>query len=184
MIRISLGAVGSGKTASEVRNIIKSNSQRRTYSNIEMKNTPNNVKIDASMIIKKEEIRTIKRRSGELEPVYKHSLNKKFWMELNEPINVVLDEAHTILNPRRAMSKTNVIVTDWLALIRRVLGSNDSGEGEAVFITQLPRRLDPITKDMANEIRYHICHYSKKCLNFVINNTQKIKNPIVKCYKN
>lgn len=115
------------------------------------------------MIIKKELVGYKKKRSGETEPVYEQKLNKEYWQNIHEPISVVLDEAHSIINARRAMSKTNIIVTDWLSLIRRVLGNSTSGYGELVFITQLPNRIDIIAREMATQIRYHICHYFKRC---------------------
>lgn len=61
------------------------------------------------------------------------------------------------------MSKTNVIMTDWLALIRRVLGSSPSGHGELIFITQLWNRIDIIAREMCNSVIYTICHYLKTC---------------------
>lgn len=103
------------------------------------------------------------RKTGEKEPIYKQSLNVDFWKEIKEPINVILDEAHSIVNARRAMSKTNQIVTDWIALIRRVLGQTEAGVGEMVFITQLPNRIDSIARDMAHQVRYHVCHFMKTC---------------------
>lgn len=115
------------------------------------------------MIVKKEHVRDKKTRSGDTEPIYEYKLNMDYWRSIKEPINVVIDEAHSIINARRAMSKVNVIVTDWMALIRRILGSNESGHGELVLITQLPRRLDPIARDMAVQIKYVICHYLKTC---------------------
>lgn len=162
MIRISLGNVGSGKTATEVREMALNPLHRSTYTNIKT-SLPHCRLLEPEMIIKKELVNTIKKRDGGLEPVYETKLNVKFWQEMKEPINVVLDEAHSILNSRRSMSKTNVIVTDWLALIRRVLGQTESGEGELVFITQLDKRIDVIAREMAHQVRYHVCHYVKSC---------------------
>lgn len=167
MIRISLGNVGSGKTVCEVREMILNRTDRKTYSNIlmnEPKKTPLIEPLNSSMIIKREVIDyKVNRKSGESTPVYQLKVNKEFWQKIKEPINIVLDEAHTIINSRRAMSGVNVVVTDWLALIRRVLGAAESGMGELVFITQLPNRIDPIAREMATQIRYHICHYIKEC---------------------
>lgn len=165
MIRISLGNVGSGKTASEVREIMLNINQRKTYTNIRIKNTKqkNTHILKPEFIIKKQLVKTIQRRGGDLEPVYKQELNVEYWQELKEPINVVLDEAHSIINSRRAMSKTNIVINDWLALIRRVLGQSEAGQGDLVLITQLWNRIDNIARDMAHQIRYHICHYMKKC---------------------
>lgn len=162
MIRISLGNVGSGKTASEVREMFVNKTNRKTYSNIVTK-LKNQINIKPDMIIKKD-IKNIKtNKMGKKENVYEYKLNLDYWKNIKEPINVTLDEAHSILNARRSMSKTNIIITDWLALIRRVLGQSESGMGELTFITQLPNRIDNIARDMAQQIRYHVCHYLKEC---------------------
>ena len=163
MIKIYLGNVGSGKTASAVREMMINKSERKTYSNIRTK-IKTQVSIKHDMIIKKTIKGHIKKKStGTLEPIYEYSLNKEYWQKINEPINVILDEAHSILNSRRSMSKANIIITDWLSLIRRVLGEGHSGMGELILITQLPNRIDTIARDMATQIRYHICHYMKIC---------------------
>lgn len=164
MIIISLGNPGSGKTASIIREMYLMKSNRKTYSNIITKGMKNNVLINPDMIVKKDLIRTIKKKSGDTEPVYEMKLNMEFWKDIKEPIDVVLDEAHSILNARRAMSKVNVIMSDWMALIRRVIGQSDSGYGRLVLISQLSRRLDPIARDMATQVRFHRCHYMKTCL--------------------
>lgn len=163
MIQIYLGNVGSGKTALAVREMYHNKLHRVTYTNIK---TPlKNVReLNPKMIIKQEIVDHKRSRStGELEPVYKNSLNIDYWKNIEEPINVTLDEAHSILNARKSMSKINVIVTDWLALIRRVLGETDAGQGNLTFITQLPNRLDTIARDMATNILYCVMHYRKTC---------------------
>jgi len=132
------------------------------YSNIITK-LKHQINIKPEMIIKEEKVGEKKNRSGKLEPVIKHSLNHEYWKKVKKPINVALDEAHAIINSRRSMSKINIIVTDWLALIRRVLGSSEAGYGELTLITQLPGRLDTIARDMATEVRFHRCHYKKRC---------------------
>jgi len=163
MIRISLGNPGSGKTLAEVREMVINKTRRKTYSNIQT-NLSNQKNIDASMIIK-EELQSYKKNklTGQNEAIMKYALNDTYWKKIKEPINVVLDEAHSIINSRRSMSKINIIVTEWIALVRRVLGSSEAGFGELVFITQLPNRIDLIARDMATQVRYHICHYWKSC---------------------
>ena len=163
MIKIILGNVGSGKTAFAVREMALNLNDRKTYSNIQT-SLPNQVNITADMIIKKEivDYKTNK-KTEEKEPVYKYGLNVEFWKNIKEPINVTLDEAHTILNSRRAMSKVNIVVSDWLALIRRVLGQTDSGSGEVTFISQLANRIDVIARDMATNVIYVIAHFLKSC---------------------
>lgn len=161
MITICVGNPGSGKTVSAVRDMMIS--KRPTYSNIKTMNVPNNHMINHEMIIKKDLIKTITKRDGSTEPVYKLSLNVDYWQKLKKPLDVVLDEAHTIMNPRRSMSKINIIITDWLALIRRAVGSQGSNQGHLYLITQLPGRIDVIARDMATQIRHHTCHYIKSC---------------------
>lgn len=136
---------------------------RKTYSNIQTKNLPNQVMINPKMIVDKQIVDHKTKRNGETEPVYEMKLNIDFWKNIKEPINVVLDEAHSIINARRSMSKVNIIMNDWLSLIRRVLGQSESGYGELVYITQLPNRIDTIARDMAHQVRYHVCHYHVSC---------------------
>lgn len=162
-IIIYLGNVGSGKTLSAVRNIAKNMTNRTIYSNIKTRKLKNVKMLKGEHIIKKEHIRDIKKRNGDIEPVYELTMNKDYWKNLKVPINIMLDEVHNILNSRKSMSKPNIIMTDWLALIRRILGDNSAGTGDLIMISQLKRRIDPIAREMAQQYRYHICHYQKTC---------------------
>jgi len=162
MIRVFLGNVGSGKTACAVREMKLNPSKRITYSNIKTKNIKQNITIDKSMIINKELVNV--KRNGE--EVFKYSFNKDFWKETvkkHGALDVVLDEAHTILNARRSGSKINVVMSDFMAMLRRILGSSASGYGELTLITQIDRRIDIIAREMATHVRYHVCHYIKEC---------------------
>lgn len=158
VIRIFLGNVGSGKTASCVRDMYMQQGFRKTYSNIKTK-IRGTYPISPDMIIKKELIDGKKDK-------FKLSLNTEFWKKevSKNPhgINVILDEAHSIINARRAMSKANIIVSDWISLIRRILG-NTEFSGDLTLVSQLSRRLDPIAREMATHIRYHVCFYEKYC---------------------
>lgn len=161
MIRIILGNVGSGKTASTVR-WMKSRKDRTIVTNINVtgKEFKHCVKLRPEMIIKRTQIGESKG-----EPKYKLELNVEFWKEFvaeHKKVIVVIDEAHTFFNPRRSMSKINIIMNDFLALLRRVLGADSSG-GELVLITQLSRRLDIIAKEMATYVEFCVHHYVTKC---------------------
>jgi len=137
--------------------------RRITYTNIRT-DLPNVVEINPDMIVHQEIADHKKnKKTGELEPIYKQTLNMKYWTEITEPINVIIDEAHSIVNSRRSMSKINIIITDWLALIRRILGESQTGYGELIFITQLPKRIDIIARDMATNVTYCVMHYQKTC---------------------
>ena len=159
MIRLSLGNVGSGKTLMEVREMALNPTGLKTYTNIATKGIKSAIAIKPEMIVKKTPIP--KGKTGKQK--YDLSLNLDYWKSIKEPINIVIDEAHILLNPRRSMSKVNIVMTDWVALIRRVLGQAESGEGNLVLITQLWNRLDTLIRDMATQVRYHVCHYSKRC---------------------
>ena len=111
MIKIILGNVGSGKTAFAVREMARNLSNRTYYSNVktELKWQRD---IKPEMIIKQEIVDHKKnKKTGEMEPIYKNTLNDTYWKNIKEPINIVIDEAHTILNSRRAMSTINIIVS-------------------------------------------------------------------------
>lgn len=116
------------------------------------------------MIIRKDIVDYHKnKKSGELEPVYKFKMNLEYWTKMQEPTNVVIDEAHTIFNSRRGMSRQAQIMNDWVAMLRRICGMNTSSGGDLILITQLPYRIDTIIRDLCNQIRVHICHYAKVC---------------------
>ncbi len=165
VIRISLGNAGSGKTLMEVRNI-DINSDIKTYSNIQTK-LKNQIDIDPSMIVKKELVDLKKSRiTGKDDPVYKFKPNLEYWQKATKknPVNIVIDEAHSIYSSRKSMSKLNICISDWIALIRRVVGENSQYQGELVLISQLWNRIDIIAREMATQIRYHKCHYYKSCI--------------------
>nr|NIQ16234.1 AAA family ATPase [Candidatus Dadabacteria bacterium] len=157
-ITISLGNLGSGKTATEVKEMYN-NWQFHYYSNIDV-NLKNAKIISAKDIIIKEVIGT--KKSGE--EITKYKPNKEYWRKINKPAVIVIDEAHLLLNPRKSMTKINVGVTDWLALLRKIV-SDSKFTGRLVLITQLANRLDNIAVQMATRVKWHICHYTKECDN-------------------
>jgi len=162
MIRLIFGNVGSGKTASVVR-YMKQHPEKNFITNIDVKgkNFKHVIKLEGDMILKKTLVRT--KKTGE--EVFKLSVNIDFWKQLltkYKTMNVIIDESHIFFNPRRSMSKINVLMTDFLALLRRVLGSVE-GTGELILITQLSRRLDIIAKEMSTDIQFCVHHYTTKC---------------------
>jgi len=161
-----LGNVGSGKTLMMVREMVLQKDNKITFSNIIIKgkNKKNVVQISRKMIFKETVIKI--KKDGE--KVIKESLNVDFWKDMREKypegINVVLDEAHTLMNSRRAMSNTAIIMNDFMSLLRRILGDSGEGYGELVLITQLGRRLDINARELATSIHYHRCHYKRTCV--------------------
>ncbi len=142
--------------------------KRLTYSNIKT-TLKSQIDIDPSMIINETLVSYKKNKlSGKEDPIYKYELNTAYWKKVskkNKGISIVIDEAHSVINARRSATKINVIMSDWMALIRRVLGEDSAGSGDLVLISQLPRRLDTIAREMATQIRFHVCHYFVTCIN-------------------
>jgi len=164
-----LGNPGSGKTARAVRMMKHEFRDIPIYSNIETKGIKHNTLMSGSMIVEKVPVIITKdgieqqkiKRDGT--PVTKKQLNADFWEKAPKPCVVLIDEAHSMINARKAMSKVNEIVTDWLALIRRVIGGKDGTYGELILISQLDRRIDVIAREMSTLVEYHRCHYFVEC---------------------
>ena len=152
--------MGSGKTACMVREMVLNEDLKKTYSNIIMKDSKiNAVQISRDMIFTTKTFTKGKKEEEKL------VFNEDYWKQVSEDnkgINVVIDEAHTLINSRRAMSTENMIMNDFMALLRRILGDSN-GYGELILITQLVRRIDVIARELATSIHYHVCHYRKEC---------------------
>ena len=133
--------------------------------------------ITADMIVKK----VINEKTGKEDL----ALNMEYWQNLKEPVSVVLDEAHALVDSRSAMSKLNKLVTLWTSLLRKVIGQNPSGEGQLVMITQLPNAIDTRIRQLANQVRYHVCHFKKECLDNncgqLWSETSETAEPLWKC---
>lgn len=184
MIRISLGGVGSGKTASEVRDMFLDATGKTTYTNIAVKGKHKNIKrLTPDLIIKKEIAKQIKRKDGSLQNIYDYKINIDYWKELKEPVNIVIDEFHNIANARASMSKKNRVFNTWLTMIRRVLGSSDALGGNLILISQLSNQVDLIARALCHQVRYHVCHYEKSCrrCNYRWHENSEMPESIVQC---
>jgi len=152
--------MGSGKTACMVREMVLNEDLKKTYSNIIMKKKGLNThEIKRDMIFKTQ---VVKKNGRNVEKI---TFNADYWKQVkeeNDGINVVVDEAHTLINSRRAMSNENMVMNDFMALLRRILGDSN-GYGELVLITQLVRRIDVTARELATSIHYHVCHYKQEC---------------------
>lgn len=183
-----LGSMGSGKTAATVWEIMHDQSNMTYFSNIITKGVKNNVVIKPEWIVNKEPIvmENGKQCLKNGMPQYKYSVNREFWETASKKykgLNVVIDEAHSVLNARRGMNKVSVAIMDWMALLRRVLGSTQAGYGRLYLITQIERRLDIIAKEQSTEARFHLCHYLKTCkkCGFNVQETNECPEPIYVC---
>lgn len=152
----------SGKTCCAVRDLALNPSRKMTFSNIRTDGIKNNVLIKPEWIFQREILST--KKSGE--EVCKYNVNVEFWKETIQKyksINLILDEVHTLYDARRASTKQNKVMNDFLAMIRRVLGEDQTGYGMLTLITQLERRLDVVAKEMCTNVHYHLCHFRKRC---------------------
>ena len=169
MIRIFLGNVGSGKTISAVKDLVDNEINPygcHTFSNIitktkgKYKISKNHV-INRDMLIHKELVKV--KKTGE--EVYKYVFNKEQWLKFKEKygsFSVVLDEAHTLIDARRFNSRQNTCMNDFLALIRKICNTPDT-DSSLTLISQLHNRIDLNARQLATEVRYHICVYTKVC---------------------
>jgi len=165
MIRVFLGNVGSGKTISSIREMLMeeddvyfSNIITKTKGQFKMNN---NHVINRDMLIKK----TVTKEKKDGSKEYSMKFNLEAWEEIKKKhgrFNIILDEFHTLMAARNFNSKQNRIMGDFLALIRKIC-SDSSGDSTLTIISQLDNRIDVNARDMATEVRYHICVYDKSC---------------------
>lgn len=160
-IIIKLGNIGSGKTATAVREIFLNPTARKYYSNIKIKDNPNCIELTSDMLIKKEQVK--EKRDGS--PVYKLSFNAEFWQKREgTPCSIVIDEAHLLgMNSRQSMSSVNRCMNEFLSMGRRIMQENDSGTGDLIIISQLFNAVDVNCRNLANRIEFHKAWYVKEC---------------------
>jgi predicted Zn-ribbon and HTH transcriptional regulator len=91
------------------------------------------------------------------------NLNIDYWKDAEKPLNIIFDEAQTIMNARRSFSAQSVKTMDFISLLRRVLGSVGSEYGDMTIISQLSRRIDVIVREQTNKVYYFTCLYKKRC---------------------
>lgn len=160
MIHIVLGNLGSGKTASIVRNMVSITTP--IYTNIRTKKLSHVHVITPDMLIQDKVIGH--KRNGE--EIIKKSFNKQFWQETVEEkgnLHIVLDEFHLMMDARRPSSTINKIMADFLAMGRRVAQHNPTQQGSLTLITQLERRIDIVSKEMATNVQWTRAHKQRTC---------------------
>ena len=171
MIIIMSGGPGSGKTLSAVHYAMMSN---RVLANFKLKHHDGYVRLKMEHLIS--ESKDIP--EGCRKPVVERKVNWQFWND-NRGCDVFLDEIHNIMNSRTAMSKKNILLSEWMSQIRKIWGSTGdvnlikfmrrlpneafnklfpemiSRSRNLWFITQRPRKLDINARDL--------CHVYMQC---------------------
>lgn len=132
--------------------------ENNCYTNIQTKLKNCNL-INAENIITK----TLLKNKRDGTPIFKTELNMDFWKTIPKPSDIYLDEAHTILNSKRSMNKINIIIGEWLSMLRRILNDSTGKTGNLILITQRYMKLDNEARNLATLIQYHICHWIKEC---------------------
>lgn len=165
-----MGNVGSGKTISIIKEMvdnIEDETSPHYFSNIVTTNKgehaiPKNIMITRDMIIK-EEVVKVKQNGDEVKSL---KFNVEQWLQFKKKyneFNVVIDEAHTLMDSRNFMSKQNRVLNDFLSLIRKIC-NNPVSECNLTLISQIDSRLDINARKLCTEVRYHINVYDKRCL--------------------
>lgn len=132
MIIIVSGGIGMGKTLSVVKEIIERN--QNTFTNFNLFDVPfTRLRYDHLF---KEDNKKLK-------------LNFKFWKDQVKKggFDIYLDEFHNVMGSRRSMSKQNVLLSNWLSQIRKILGSSE--RNHLYLLTQKLRRIDINSRDLS-----------------------------------
>jgi hypothetical protein len=134
MIIFLVGDIGSGKSLSAVKEIF----ERRNYFHANFKLhgiTYNRMKWE--QLIVQGEKKTDTR------------VNFEYWKEQTKKgsFDIYLDEFHNLMSSRRAVSKKNVLLSDWLSQIRKILGQSELFN--LYLLTQKLRRIDVNSRDLA-----------------------------------
>lgn len=171
MIIVLSGGVGSGKSISAVRYAMDSDN---VLANFSLKHHPKFTRLKREHII----LENKSVPEGCRKPVVEKKVNWDFWRQ-HQNSDVFLDEIHNIMNSRTAMSKTNILMSEWLSQVRKLWGS--SGDINMLkylrkmpnksfnkyfpyilhrsrnlwFVTQRPRKVDINVRDL--------CHVFIQC---------------------
>ena len=154
MIVAIVGTVGSGKSLSTVRTILKRNTT--CFTNF-------NVKHDKIIRLLKDHIVTenIKGYKKNGDAIKEKLINWDFWnttIKKHKGFDICLDEVHNVIHSRLSMSKHNVLMTMWFSQIRKMLGVSE--KNNIYLVTQKLNRIDVAFRDLLDVII--LCKKEKK----------------------
>jgi len=138
MIICYLGGIGSGKSLSVVRDIIKKNDF--VFTNFELKNYTKYHRIEFSDIFKKKDKDA-------------YDINWAFWNEqalARKDFSICIDEVHNLIHSRRSMSAMNILMSKWVSQIRKILSNNE--HNHLYIISQTLRKIDVDFRDLIHAI--------------------------------
>lgn len=143
MIKIILGGIGSGKSLTATKKIYDMHNKDVVFTNFKVRD------IKYTRLKYYHIIEESKDEKGKIH----RSLNWEFWNKMkneHEGFHVYLDEIHNIMHSRLSMTKQNVLMSSWVAQIRKILGGNE--KYDLVCISQELERIDVSVRDLTNEI--------------------------------
>jgi len=129
---------GSGKSLTATKKIV--DSKELCYTNFHVR-TPHTKRLKYAMILEYDENN---------KPI---RVNWDYWKDSIQKyggFNIVIDELHNLLNARRSMTKDNILITQWVAQLRKVTGENEVYD--FLCISQELMRIDIAVRDLAHEI--------------------------------
>lgn len=134
MIIAFIGNVGSGKTVSMVKSIV--DYKGVAYTNFNLKDCDyTRLKFEDLIILKNE----------------KKDVNWKKWDEIrgkHKYFSIFLDEVDELINARASMTKRNMLLSRWVAQIRKIL--KDNPDNHLFISTQTPRKIDVNFRDLTH----------------------------------
>lgn len=144
MIIIVIGGIGSGKSVSIIKELV--DRKEKSFVNFSCFKLKHTKRLKRGMLFTKNEQK-------------KDIVNFDFWKnEINSGgFDIYLDEFHNVMNSRRSMSKQNVLMSNWLSQIRKIMGNSE--KHNLYVISQKPRRIDVNSRELA-----HIVIYCRKLI--------------------
>jgi len=140
MIILIVGGIGSGKSCSAVRTMLRSKYHTFTNMNVRLPNATRMYKEDIIMTSYEGKNRKL-------------DVNWDFWnkaKEKHENFNICLDETNNLFSPRKSLSLWNQKAIEWVSQIRKQLG--DSEKTHLILVTQKLKRLDVGFRDLLHVI--------------------------------
>jgi len=151
MIILLLGGIGSGKSLSVIKEIMR-NKESFAISNFKLNLTASKFyRLKLSDIIK--EVEKTQEKESNKKPEKILSVNWKFWDEMRKKhkyFSIYLDEVHNLIHSRASMSKRNILMSKWISQIRKILA--DKPNNHIYMISQTLRKVDVDFRELAQVI--------------------------------
>lgn len=160
MIICVIGGIGSGKTVTIIKEIIRNKYYPLTNFNIKHK-----------------EYHRLRFNDLITEHEGKQKVNWDFWDDTrnrHKNFCIFLDEANNLVGSRTSLSKKNILLSQWISQIRKIL--HDSPNNHIYIITQLPRMIDVNFREL--------CQVVIHCKKLIIGEKTIILNDFYNGFKN